>query len=205
MLNKKSPTESIAQSMSGPGLMPLVEIQLEAQGRSRRLCASQTELRAILERHEATIQNRWSKKTKTQRQAILLTAWPNMATAHRPDHEAIRSWGRQNPDSTDLRQAVRDISANSTGLEYRELFIWPYINQEDLSQPKILLLLLSARGRHDPCDFAAADFEAMCLGICLCVIQTNCHAKSTMILNGAVGPDNYGKLLAWDEHPDAHY
>lgn len=34
---------------------------------------------------------------------------------------------------------------------------WPYINQEDLlARSKTLLPLLNARGRHPPCDFAAA-------------------------------------------------
>lgn len=38
----------------------------------------------IVARHEATIQRRWAKKTKRERLAILLQAWPDMPRQHRP-------------------------------------------------------------------------------------------------------------------------
>ncbi|KAH8775311.1 hypothetical protein F5883DRAFT_627450 [Diaporthe sp. PMI_573] len=164
--------------MGGPEPQQPAEIQREAQRLSRSLFASHRELRAILERHEATIQKRWIKKTKTQRLAILRASWANMATMHRPD-------------------------LNTFIKEYRDSFIWPYINQEDLSKPKTLPLLLNARGRHDPCDFAAADGEAMGLGIVLRVIRFDCAVQHVMVLNGAYGPDEYGKLFAFHDHPDA--
>lgn len=94
--------------------------------------------------------------------------------------------------------------------KHRDPFMWPYINQEDLSKPKALLLLLNARGRHNPCDFAAADGEALRLGrasnaIVPIVVRPNAIILygTTMILNGATGPDEYGRLLAWEEHPHA--
>lgn len=62
---------------------PRLEVQMQqedaqrlARGMSRRIFTSHTELRAILERHEETIQKRWIKKTNAQRQAILLKVWP---------------------------------------------------------------------------------------------------------------------------------
>jgi hypothetical protein len=64
-------------------------------------------------------------------------------------------------------------------------------------------LLLNARGRHGPCDFAAADVEAMRLGISSKVLVISKLTSHVMVLNGAVGPDEYGKLVAMNEHPDA--
>lgn len=81
--------------------------------------------------------------------------------------------------------------------------MWPYINQEDLSKPKALLLLLNARGRHHPCDFAAADGDTFRLGKTANAIVPICVKQNTMILNGAIGPGEYGRLLAWQEHPHA--
>lgn len=180
------------------------EVQREAPDLSRKLFANHRELLSILERHEATIQRRWTKKTKTQRQAILLKAWPNMATVHRPDYEVFRKERRENFNSSiaSFSRENGESFLNSLS-QHRDSFIWPYINQEELSKPKTLLLLLNARGRHDPCDFASADGKAMRLGIALRVIAFEFATQHVMFLNGAYGPDEYGKLLAIHDHPDA--
>ncbi|KAF1963529.1 hypothetical protein CC80DRAFT_511841 [Byssothecium circinans] len=42
-------------------------------------------LRIALDRHEKTIRNRWTKKSRTQKKEILQNAWPRMSVSHRPD------------------------------------------------------------------------------------------------------------------------
>ncbi|RYP74766.1 hypothetical protein DL769_003940 [Monosporascus sp. CRB-8-3] len=165
------------------------EVRREAQARSNNIFGSYVTLREILIRHEATIQKRWTKKTRQQRQKILLDAWPDMAVAHRPDFDAFRRANRS-------RQGA-------SGGRFRDYYIWPQINQEDLLKPKSLLLLLNARGRNSPPEFAGADFEAMHLGLVsknLVAVFLNQH---TMVLHGACNAREYGRLLSWDEHPDA--
>lgn len=79
----------------------------------------------------------------------------------------------------------------------------PYINQEDLLKPRTLLLLLNAGGGHPPTDFAGADYEAMHLG---CITQNLMPIflnEYTMMLNGAHGPLEYGKVVSWDDDEDA--
>ncbi|KAG2417841.1 hypothetical protein HFD88_000940 [Aspergillus terreus] len=138
-----------------PGAMPMPEIKTpaevrrEARARLDKIFASYETLHEILRRHEGTIQKRWFKKTRAQRLKVLLTAWPNMPTIHRPDFAAFR------------RESELD---RCSGTKYGEHFMWPYINQEDLLNPKVLPLLLNARGRHDPSHFAAADVDAVRLG-----------------------------------------
>ncbi|KAK2602954.1 hypothetical protein N8I77_009448 [Diaporthe amygdali] len=163
-----------------------------AQSWSNSIFDSYHALRAILERHEATIQKRWTKKSKSQRQAILTKAWPNMATGHRPDFAAYNaSLGQWDLD-------------RSNRTKWRDPFMWPYINLQDLSEPKTLLLLLNARGRHEPCDFAAVDHEAMNLGTTLnAIVLIYVKPHQIMVLNGATVPDEYGKLLLLDKDPDA--
>ena len=125
------------------------EVRREARQFSTAIFASYERLRGILARHEATIHKRWAKKKKRQRLETLKSAWgPGMPTAHRPDFVAFRNESKQQPGTS----------------QYRDHYIWPHINQEDLSGPKTLLLLLNARGRHHPSEFAGADFEAMHLG-----------------------------------------
>ncbi|KAI0449642.1 hypothetical protein F5B21DRAFT_493527 [Xylaria acuta] len=166
------------------------EVRGDAQTISRNIFASYETLRAILFRHELTIQKRWSKKTRQQRQKVLLDTWPGMPAAHRPDFEAFRRTNRADGPPV-------------SGHLFKSHYTWPHINQDDLLKPKTLPLLLNARGRHPPNCFAAADFESMHLGLVsknLSAVYLNCY---TMVLHGARDAGEYGRLLSWDDHPDA--
>ena len=102
-------------------------VQKEARERAAKIFQNHEVLEKIIERHEETIRKRWSKKSNAQKKKILLEAWPSMCSQHRPD---VAAW-RQQPDS------------NS-----REAYMWPYINLEDLTKTKSLLLMLHYRGRY---------------------------------------------------------
>ena len=106
-------------------------------------------LHAIVQRHEPTLQTRWIKKTKPQRLKILLRAWPNMPATHRPDLEV-------------LRKEVEEQEEGDT--RYREAYVWPDVNQEDLDRPWTLLLFFNARDRNHLSRFTAADDEAIYTG-----------------------------------------
>ncbi|KIW99134.1 uncharacterized protein Z519_00797 [Cladophialophora bantiana CBS 173.52] len=167
------------------------EVRWESTSRSHAIFQSFDTLHDILQRHEATIQNRWTKRTKQQRLKILLNAWPGLPASHRPDFEAFRI------ESPQQRQA---------GTRYRGAFMWPYLNQEDLSRPRTLLLLLNARGRNHPSCFAAADIEAMHLGRVTQGIVPIFLNTYTVILNGISDrrkDHEYGKLVSWEDDLDA--
>ncbi|OTA98874.1 hypothetical protein M426DRAFT_325623 [Hypoxylon sp. CI-4A] len=163
-------------------------VRREAKERSDKIFDNYKLLQEIILRHEATIRRRWVKKTKQQKLKILLTAWPNMAASHRPDFEAFRKESGRLPN---------------VQTHYREHFIWPYINQEDLSQPKALLLLLNARGRHHPSEFAAIDMDSIHLGRVTKAIIPIFLNEYVMKLNGISDDREYGELIAWEDHPDA--
>ncbi|OOF91998.1 hypothetical protein ASPCADRAFT_409080 [Aspergillus carbonarius ITEM 5010] len=165
-----------------PGAVPFPEIwskedvRREATTWSDRISTSYETLHAILQRHEPTIQKRWLKKTRAQRLKILLTAWPRVESER---HEST---------------------------QYRECFMWPYINQEDLLNTKALPLLLNARGRHPPSTFAAADIDAMHLGVVTKAIVPIFLNEHVLMLNGMTeNTHEYGRLVAWDDHPDAFH
>ncbi|KAF3062840.1 hypothetical protein GL218_09429 [Daldinia childiae] len=165
------------------------EVRREAQERSNNIFSSYGNLHDILVRHEATIQKRWNKKTRQQKQKILLDAWPDMAVTHRPDFDAFWRTGRSH--------------VGTSGERFRDCYLLPQINQEDLLKPKTLLLLLNARGRNSPPEFAAADVEAMHLGLVSKNIRAIFLNEHTMTLHGATNASEYGKLWEWSEHPDA--
>lgn len=179
-----------AMGIQGPiPRMPTVEeVRREADGNSRKIFASYDTLSKIIQRHEATIQKRWSKKTKQQRLQILLNAWPGMPASHRPDFEAVRKETKEQ---------------RNKGTRYRDHFMWPYINQEDLTQPKGMPLLLNSRGRHPPPAFAAADNASVRIGISCRALLPIFLDNYVMVLNGTTTPEEYGKLFSWEDHPSA--
>lgn len=115
----------------------------EAQRMSRNILDSHNLLHEIVIRHEDTIKKRWQKKTKPQRLQVLLGIWPDMAKKHHADLEAV------------LKEGKKSAALKA---RYRRHMIWPQINQEDLSRPKMLPLLLSSRGRHHPSEFVCTDW-----------------------------------------------
>ncbi|RAQ79547.1 hypothetical protein COH21_007913 [Aspergillus flavus] len=166
-----------------------IDDRRQATARSDEIFTSYETLHKIIQRHEATVQKRWSKKTRQQRLNVLLSAWPDMPVIHRPDFDAFR------------RESASDLVRDT---KYRVHFMWPYVNQEDLLNTKALPLLLNSRGRHPPSHFAAADMDAMHLGLvskAIVPIFLNCHV---LILNGMTeNTRHYGQLVAWEDHPDA--
>lgn len=127
----------------------LPQIRKTIKETADRIFSNHYELQAIIKRHEATIQKRWSKKPKTKRRSVLLDIWPQMASDHRPDVELVR------------RKKPRQIF---TGVE-RDAFLMPFINLQDLSKTEPLLLMLNSRARNPPPTFAHLDLQPSFFGI----------------------------------------
>jgi hypothetical protein len=89
-------------------------------------------LQAFLARHEATIRKRWLKQISEQRRKTLLPVWlpDKMSATHHPDSAGF------------YREAPQDGSQQTV---YRSAHIWPYINEEDLVQPRALLMFMHPR------------------------------------------------------------
>ncbi|KAI1385635.1 uncharacterized protein F4822DRAFT_445551 [Hypoxylon trugodes] len=107
-----------------------------------------------------------------------------MALVHGPDMEALRK--RKTPD-----------------IHYREYFLWPHINIEDLSQPNILPLLLNSRSRNYPSEFSGADEAAFQLGRDFSVIVPIYLEGYTMIMNAPANIEDYGKLIPSSKYSQA--
>jgi hypothetical protein len=163
------------------------EVRQQAFERSNKILSDWATLQKILDRHEETLRKRWMKKSKAQRKMILLTAWSDMPSTHRPDYEAFR------------KESTQQISL---GTKYKDAYMWPYVNVEDLVQGKSLLLFINSRGRHPPNMFAHADHEAMRFGHVTGAINMPFLNEHTMFLDGLTAA-TYGKLDAWSDNDNA--
>ncbi|KAH6622033.1 hypothetical protein C7974DRAFT_215121 [Boeremia exigua] len=122
---------------------------------------------------------RWHKKTVSQRRKLILDAWANMPKDHRPDAE--EHW-------TSILRHVRG--------SIPDVFVWPFINQEDLVMPTTLMVFLNARGRMPPWEFAAIEME---FSPVLTVLFQGCADEDlctslTIDFTEAVDQRVYGKL-----------
>jgi hypothetical protein len=119
-------------------------------------------------------------------QELLLKAWPKMTATHCPDLHNTRGESGKHPSAIKLAP-----------------YMWPYINLEDLSKPKALLMLLNSRGRNRPLSFARADFAATHLGRragILLPIFLNCY---TVLMFDSSSPNRYWKVVSWVQNVEA--
>jgi len=189
----ENPWEGLrALGIDGPGSdlppIPANRVKTEAKKHSFHIFKYFELLGSILDQHESTIHKRWTGRTKKQKHAIFLSAWPNMATTHRPDFQALKK------ESDQQRVAAT---------KYREEYMWPYINLEDLSKPKTLPLLLQSRARNTPDTFAFADYEAVHLGFVTKAIVPGFLFLHTMMFTDRKTPNEYGELIACEDNKDA--
>ncbi|KAH8702938.1 hypothetical protein GQ44DRAFT_732595 [Phaeosphaeriaceae sp. PMI808] len=173
--------QSLPPGMPLPSSFPSPkEVRRDARRFSTKLLEDYATLQKIVERHEETIRTRWSKKSTLQKKKLLLEAWPNMSTHHRPDVEA---W----------RQRTKT----------KEAYLWPYINLEDLVKPKTMLLLLHFRGRYHPREFVHSDLEQAALGEASGTTMPAFLNGYTMYFHRGGFADEYGELISWDDDEDA--
>ncbi|KAI9868436.1 MAG: hypothetical protein M1813_005880 [Trichoglossum hirsutum] len=184
--NPKSIFDSFA--LPKPTSFPTAdEVRKEARECSQKILGDWKLLNGIIERQEAVIQKRWSKKTKERRKKILLSAYPNMPLTHRPDFEAFTK------------------GEHGTPTRFREAYMWPCINQEDLLKPRLLLLFLNARGRNPPSAFSRADFDATHFGHVTGSLRAPYLGGYTMMFTGRNTPGTYGELISWDDNKNAAF
>ncbi|KAJ3741754.1 hypothetical protein DFH05DRAFT_1402786 [Lentinula detonsa] len=163
------------------------DIQKKAALYSQSIFQDRSELYSILNVHEETIRKRWAKKTVKQRETLLRSAYPEIPVMHRPDFWALRQ------ETLEERRA--------DGTKYRDAFLLPELNLEDLVKPKNILLLFNSRGRNSPDVFAFVDFEKIRLARTSEAVPIPFKNECTIYLTGQ-NAKSYGKLVYWNEGPD---
>jgi hypothetical protein len=179
--------EETAEFMTRQGLnkLPIAEYRTQCRSMATELLCTWEVLRMILQSYEALIQKRWLKETLTRKREILLEAWPNMPEGHRPDMAKV------------FRDGCKPLN------EVLSDFAWPYINLEDLSGSKALLIFLNSRGRNHPANFAYSDLELAPLYKTRKEFIAVFDKKHTMGFIGSTDPSTYGAWIEWTEDQDA--
>jgi hypothetical protein len=172
-----------------PAFPSIHQVSNEATKRSSCIFRDWERLHKVLTTHEDVLREHWVKKTPGQRKEVLLTAWPSMATMHRPDFHALRN------------EPIEERRRNAT--RFRNEYLFPYINLEDLVKPTNLLLFFHSRGHNLPHVFSAFDRKTYRLGLTCNAIQQSFLEGYTMMLTGQTCPARYGMLLDCSVHDNA--
>ena len=117
---------------------------------------------------------------------MLLTAWPNMSTTHRPDFVALRS---------------ESLVQRKSGTKYKHAYMFPFINLEDLVKAKNLLLLFHSRGHNLPSVFAWTDLKTQSLYFASGAARVLGLEGYTMLLTNQITASTYGRLLSHKDNP----
>jgi hypothetical protein len=108
-------------------------------------------LKEITERHESRIQERWMKKTIEERRQLLLSVWPYMSPWHQ--FESFTESLTDIDTTADKKPVPRKTDkATSDGH-------WPYINLEDVVDPKLLMVFINSRARSHPEKFSLCELD----------------------------------------------
>ena len=166
-------------------VLSAAEVEAAASKLSEKVFEHWHKLRNVLEQHESVLQKRWIKKSHEQRKRVLLTAWPDMAATHRPDFQALR------------RESLEQRWSGST--RFRNEYLFPYINLEDLVKTTNLLNYLHSRGHNTPDTFSFFDRRLPHLGITSAAIQPIHLGGHVMLFRGQTCPETYGKPAVWSE------
>lgn len=154
----------------------------EAPQKVQRIFDNFDRLKKIFGAYASTLSSRWMKRTVPKRK-LLLEAWPGMSQAHRPDFNAYRC-------------GLKDS-------RHRDAYLLPYVNLEDLSTPKNLMLLLSARSQHAPDVFAWSDSSTTHMASAVQAVHVPRAIGYSMLLSGQRTRDTYGTIVSWSQNKDA--
>ncbi|KAL8739478.1 MAG: hypothetical protein Q9190_007721, partial [Brigantiaea leucoxantha] len=185
----------IAQKRAAPQ-MPTIIKKISFQEGQKRIQAfvkgifrNQSRMGSMMSEHETDFQRLWAKKTVEQRRQLLQTVWCGIPSKHRPDYEALNLETRH--------QRLLE------GTKYRDWFLLPHLNLEDLSRARTLVLLVDSRIRYPPADFVRFDSNSVHVGVKSMAIIPPIIPECTILLSGQIAPADYGKLLPWKDHPTA--
>ena len=185
LLNEANPNLPV------PELPTFKQVQCQAKEHAESIFNTQRALVELLDKCEHVLIKRWMRKTAEQRRSILVAVAPHIPATHSPDFQAMR------------KEDMERWEVTRTGTQPRDSWLLPSINNEDLTQPRSLILFLRSRARNPPGVFVNADFNSIRIGHMTQAIKISHLPGYTMLLAGQETPEAYGRMLSWDKYPEA--
>jgi hypothetical protein len=110
-----------------------------------------------------------------------------MSRFHRPDFEALRRCGANRESESTL---------------FREAYMWPHMNVEDLCRGKVLPLLINAGGRNPPKDFLFMDIESTHVGKRNGILTPATLPPQWFVSFKGNSSDTYGRVHRTEDYTD---
>ncbi|KAF2877930.1 hypothetical protein BDV95DRAFT_600621 [Massariosphaeria phaeospora] len=173
--------QNIANIAPDCEIAPIEECRAQAREDTREIEKWWTVLGSLLITYEDHIRKRWLRKSIAQRKQILLKVWPDINRIHRPDLPIY--------ETTHLKPDPDLVATHG----------WPYIDLEDLSRPKALLMFLNSRGRHLSDKFAHSDLELAPLFKQRKEFVALRRDQYSMAFIGRGSGDGNGKFVYWND------
>jgi len=170
------------------------QMKKEALRLSEQIFISFDAINLILDRHQDTLQKRWLKKTIAKRSDLLAKAWPGIPAKHRPDFDTLRQALQSAFHRLLLITNRRGCYCPRKGAlkaPAPDVYLFPFINLEDLTKPETLLVFLHARARNQPWKFALVDRTT---GHTKPLLKSNDPIDARMYLFNREGPKTYGRI-----------
>ncbi|KAF1819949.1 uncharacterized protein K489DRAFT_62318 [Dissoconium aciculare CBS 342.82] len=147
-------------------------------------------LREIWHRHGWTICKRWEKKSIKQRQNVLKQAQAgSIGSKHRPDLTIF------------CMLATRGIWQDHR--DQRDVVLLPFINIEDLQNPRNLMVFMHARATNEPIAFAhMEEFLSLCDSRLTLEITDLARPCYPMLFKKAGSDQEYGRLIDMRDFAD---
>jgi hypothetical protein len=159
----------------------IAQSQSHASSLAENICEDYKLLNSTIIRCEALIRKRWIKKSVAQRSEILRAAWPTIALEHQPDF----AWRYQN--------MLFEGGDGPKPKEHVDVMLWPFINLEDLTKSKSLLIYLNSRARNLPWTFATGEVTFSQYGV-LCSDCKPREMSATVRFMPNTDPTMYGQV-----------
>ncbi|CAD6586423.1 MAG: hypothetical protein ASARMPREDX12_002366 [Alectoria sarmentosa] len=134
----------------------------------------------------------------------------NLRQGDMTETRLMESYEEARPDSgrtitTARREAPQKVQRILDNFEFRQrdAYLLPYVNLEDLSAPKNLMLLLDARSQHTPDVFAWSDSSTSIMANTVQAVHVPRVVGHSMLLTGQSTRYTYGTIVSWSQNKDA--
>ncbi|KAF2029894.1 hypothetical protein EK21DRAFT_112377 [Setomelanomma holmii] len=169
-------------------------LQVEYDEHMHRMSPSETEVDRVMQKQASQIPSSDHTPITEYRERAEVFSEHIFQDQHGPDINR-----RHRPDLERMMSGRDDTTGEKCAKFGQGEYSLPYINLEDLLQPKNFLMLLNSRGRHDPDEFAYSDLELAPLFKLRKEFLALRKESVTMAFIGRKSAQSYEQFIEWKD------